>query len=341
MASAYLFLTQDGVTELLASWTQPVGEPVAVSKGLGKMFDSTHFKPTVTSGPNQAGPVIVTFLAYDSLGRPYPASYSVPVKNRALFGQYDFGPGQPVGAMTAMQRFQAIPNSLNTGRFSYKLRAGENFESPTWVNNEILGSNLIYVSSHGAPGLYATQLPPVTPTDHSRRVFAAIQTFTNNAHRYALDPAIGDYWSMCNGLDRFPPYNTSAVPPLNFIFLDTCVTFNGIFTDALYPWYSYVGGAFGQANQAAAGFRVFTLTDEADDIANTISDNISVGKPVARSVFEAVDVMRQAPYYVTVQLTNPGPRVPVEREDLAVQGDPYTKVVGLYTANDLIYPNWK
>jgi hypothetical protein len=326
MASAYLYLTQGGVTELLTSWTQPPGEPTAVSKGLGKRFDSTHFNPTLTSGTN---PLVVTFVANDNYGRQYTASYSLPVRNRAQFGQFDPGWRKPRGALTAKTRLDQLGQS-SVGKYLSDSAVGGNYTSPAWISGRVLGTNFLYVSCHGTPDIYET--------NDSQPVHDGPKT-QSNSHESVLNPGVFDPIKYLLGQDFYPPYNVSGSPPLNFMFIDTCETLALSFDGVLYPKANMWVVPLALTNQAVGGFTVKTKDVHADTIANKLMDEISFGWPAGKVIENGVLQMNLAGVEGKDPVT--GNWVLILPSHIALEGDPYTKVAGVYTGNSLPILNWK
>lgn len=210
------------------------GEPQPMSIGLEAVFDSTVF----ASGSI----VAVQFEALDSYGVAYTDIDWAPVKNKIGLAQLDEWNGNPLtdGIEETNQKMSNLGWQI------------EELSHYLWSTSELAdlfaGSGIYHVSTHG----YWQYLNPLGwvlahMTDEGDDIFARQLSSPFNA-----EPNYETWRTTMNG-SGYPPFNSTAMPPVTLAFLDAC-TIGGTseYNTILLPWLTSYGDFV--VNQAFLGY---------------------------------------------------------------------------------------
>lgn len=128
------------------------------------------------------------------------------------------------------------------------------------------------------------------------------------------------------------PYNSTGVPAINFFHIDTCKAgANNNFIRACYPYINAYGNLL--QDQAILGYVPSVSISSIQTMTQAIWGALSTGE----TVNEAKEALCQS----GVQVTDTGEFYrPIRENDVAIYGDIYTRVTGLYTGNDYHASSW-
>ncbi len=321
LARLYLGTNTIGWTKV-DEYAWEVGEPIKSTATLGVRYDSTHFP--YDPAPNASNELGVRVQYLDNLGRYFYEEKVHPVKNKALLGNFPFPAGLLGLPVAGSQSHDEVESAVGTS-YSVVKKTGANFTGAQWFP-EIIDANFIWVTSHGSSGSYwvssgtdnAVDGPDTVPNAHAYWI----------ATQYASNPPITP--------DAYPPYNLSESPPCNFMFVSACETLAADFSDVLYPHFnSYMGlGGLGlRDNQAVAGFTICIQIGDMEKIANALC-GLLFSQWTAYSA-----LMQSIPLWNAAGAAPANEDRPFTPSDVEFNGDPYTRVKGVYTGTTSQAPN--
>lgn len=144
-------------------------------------------------------------------------------------------------------------------------------------------------------------------------------------------------------IDPISMHSTKATgtdqPPINFFWMLACR--QGWFSDwmeAIYP---------GGANTCVLGYKpyvtILAMADMPEIFWGYIVQGLTVGKAVSHMIDPNQNGHNDNEFYVYDNGANgvgSGQRRPMSTTDAVIFGDRYTKLHGVYTGDDLVYPQW-
>ena len=289
------------------------------------VFDSTHF-------PN--GALEIKFECTCSAGHVHTSSRSVAVKNRSLIANYSVVPDPPPP--------HSDPHPAPTGVAA--ILQGQNYDvnslpgmwSANTYFNQMVGTNTVFVFAHGNKGSPGTSNAAfhVSGNFHEdTKVFGWFSPEMNGAWVDGYDdrrpPQLG------TGL---PPYNSSANPPTNLLWLWSCRTGNEAeFHRCLFPYYNVFSNVICE-DQAYVGFTTFVaMTNVPTEFALTqMMDGCTIYE--AREIMKSANMTGQL--FDFVSDVSPASWRHLFNEYMPIRGDYFAKIKGVYTGDNTQTTAW-
>ncbi len=294
------------------TYDYPPGEPIPMAVAVGCAFDSTHF-------PNGT-PLRVRVGYKDNFDRVFEQdSPPVSVKNKALLGNHSFAVGA-IGDLPGTQSHDDVEAALQ-GYYGIVKKLHNELALPGW-KGELGGANFVYVTSHGTPDYYEME---------NGDGFTDAPESDPDSHKKVLMDTVGASFPGAS----YPPYNASTIPPPNFVFVDACNTYQSDFSWTLYPKANlYDGSGIPRAtNIFGAGWNIKLRANDSSIIAEKIMLYLRFGWPARRGIEKAIVDLAALGITDTLGMT-------ISMTMLEWDGDPYTKVIGIYTGDDIPTLNW-
>ncbi|MGE0001088.1 MAG: hypothetical protein AB7T05_03345 [Fimbriimonadaceae bacterium] len=189
MVTAWLSL--DG--QNLKYWQKPPGEPGSTAVGLDLVFDSTHFPPSSN--------VEVRFKAKDSHGNFYEATGVSVVKNRACLYNYP--------------EFLEIYGG-DSSTLAYNMLSGKNYDRK--LMNDSWPNSVLSAELHN-PGIWIVH----THANNNWHYCSPGSSSVYHGIPATGTPNYGEARDYHNG-DWFPPFNSTANPPVHLAIMQGCNT---------------------------------------------------------------------------------------------------------------------
>lgn len=272
------------------------------------MFDASHFSPN--------GNIEVKITGHDNLGRYYEGIGTAPNKTLGRCFRQDPLEGTN-GAAVAYSYLQSM---------NYEALL---FESG-WDSHHIgarIRESVLFVESHRGDDFHET-------CDVSPLAYASISAGNEVGYEQKR--------TLHNG-SGLPPYNSTGLPPINFLDLEFCNSGDtGEFDVGLAPYTNiYVPPA--TENQAVWSYTVYINSYNDDDHAAVIYSYLSQGLTV--NIAKAFFLTDAQELGIICWDEDPGiseteSRPLTSAGDIAIFGDPLTRVKNVYTGSQGIETGW-
>lgn len=362
-ATAFVIGAPYGITELrlyineilVKVKTCPPGEPFLQHTGIGVRFDSTNLPSTWPGGT----PCVVRAEADIGGETVNSQALSIPVKNAAhIFGRYDLEEDQltfvphPTDSSLGSYLFgnnswAGTPNAeywlALMGYSIGEINTSFGWPAATYIDT-LTNKNVCYVNSHAGTtsGIssfwsdindYHIYYPTIPADMHPQWAEEEITgSFGGpiSIHRPILPRRTSD-----NGTG-LPPFNSTGVPPINFVWVDGCKAGlnDELSTGFLYPYGNYYSPpptGFPE-NQSLVTYKVDVYLRATADVTNALYEALHAGF----TVHEARDIAWLTYKVLTVTGSRSDPTSATGW--MAVFGDYYTRVNGVYSGTDIDSP---
>jgi hypothetical protein len=289
------------------------------SGGVSVIFDSTEF--------NSEQSVLVKVEATCSYGHSHVASMSIPVKNRSAIlatQAHPFAsvnpqfPGQTIGMFFT----DGVKDALEPVKYlTNTFKRNQSWNQADFLDS-LGGCNVLAVASHG--------------NDNQPRIRASESTSTSSCSEItALSSHIAKSQVIGSGIS---PRNSGSVPPFNLAFIMACKQGNFYeWADLLIPGYPNV------VNQAVIGFKPYITALCAAEMAapffQLLANGFTVGFAL-QSYLEEEHNNYVADVVGPDGLANPNSLRALGPADIALFGDPFTKLHGVYTGDHTVTTVW-
>jgi hypothetical protein len=306
-------LKLNGIT--VRSYEFDPSEPTPMRVSLGITFDSSYFAPGST--------VTVEISGYDNLGSYYQDDYQVSVINKVLALNEPSLTTAAYPACDAATGFTTGSPFLQLSNYALHI---ENMMHWTddWQFIEQGSANVLVVGAHANSTLHHTGFEDLEPTSE-----AAFVT--------PIEAELAQQSNLGTGV---PPFNSSATPPLQFVYIVGCnAGDNDEFMRYLWPFHQYGGGWLD--DQVTAAFNRLIISGCLYMFANTYKNSLVVG----HNAFMSRLIMEQ------FAVNNPGTLIvrdidsseydrDFSASDLSLFGDPYARIKGAYRQDHVQSLDW-
>lgn len=281
-----------------------------------RFFDSTHLSNGTVTVECEA----TAYLANGQESEPEIGSFSTQVKNRGLAYEHADPGITPDPAPYIAARLAEMNYTTSV--------ATEPWNAQTYLF-DMANSNVSSYSGHGSPHSHVDGILLSQPYN----------TIWNGGAGTPGNPQYSylNWRQMQVGSDALPPFNSSANPPLNFLFVQCCrAGQDPDWKRALFPERNaYNQDANLSENQAVWAWVPYISMGDMKVTSMVIWPKLAAGKAVGASLIEFGQYLINNPSSFTVWDTYPGPSRHMVWTDAVMFGDPATRLRTLYTGTTI------
>jgi len=298
------------------------------------MFDSTHF----ADGTN----LQIEFRVKDQNGSIYSNTGAAVVINKAvLYGRHDF----EVGGDPEQMGFSTVSQACSGMNIQVRESKNERGWKATEFYNSIEGpTSVVYLHTHGWSDMYVLNPPLPSPWNPDTYMLSDLDELpaVDPDTEYYIYPTQAVRFNPYNVLyhrqlsigSQYPPFNSTAKPPITLAFCDGCLSGNdNAFAEGfLWPYANYYGGWC--EDQSQLGWSISKWSHCTLDCQVVFWNALKEGYTVHQARLELFDrfVEWEDENIPDVQQVNPTNPVGL----VHIYGDYYTRLHGVYSESSLL-----